>query len=114
MFYGIEQSTDPHHPNTKIEKFSSEVKARAWKNKGGFFTFPLAASIDIPPRQQNWHHTYRFFFKSKGGFRLDQRTVLKKQKDESKRLLACGCGINLPTKEDIAIEMIRQNCDEMK
>lgn len=61
MIYGIEQSTDMRRPDTRIVRFASEAKARAWRSQGGGLTHGEHADV-----VRNHHHTHRSLYTSNG------------------------------------------------
>lgn len=75
MFYGIEKSTDQRIGYTKIIKFKSLKNALKWKSNGGQYTFPDAATSDIPVYQQNWHHSFRSIYKSKPNWKPPKKCL---------------------------------------
>jgi len=70
-FYGIEETTDHRHPETKIVKLKSRVAAMKWLRAGTCgFAWPGAANPDLPMDAQNFHRRIRTCYETKSAVTL--------------------------------------------
>jgi hypothetical protein len=80
VIYGIEQTTDRHHPETVVRKFASEKAATRWALAMTCkFAFPGAADNSLPMDARNYHRRTRTIWRMPAGWRMPSRQVIAKE-----------------------------------
>lgn len=114
-WFGISQSTDLHHPQTKVKTFTSLKAALKWKNApgNGAFTYAGAVGADVPASQQNFHHTFRSVYEVVTSVELSKRAATKAWNARRARdRWASSCYDH--SVEDELVSMIRRNGTEIQ
>lgn len=79
VFYGIDQTTDLRHPETKVVRLSSRKAALDWLAKKGELAWSGAARHDIPGPQQNFHHRLRSAYEMPPRWRPPSKKALREK-----------------------------------
>ena len=62
MIYGIDQTSDMRHPETKIRKFSSRKQAERWAEDSGGIAWKGAVTSSVRSSMQNFHRRFRSIY----------------------------------------------------